>query len=252
MSFEACAQIVERGDPDRFQAMLAAPVEMRRAMAAVFAFNIEVSRAPWVTQEPMIAEMRLQWWRDALEEIGDAKKVRTHEVTTELAAVLTPEAASLLDQLVEARRFDIERVPFANWSDFERYLRDTSGRLMGALGLCTKATPDAQSLIDYGGAAGLANWFRGYAQLKAQGGSGLPDDTPEVLAERATLALDAMGRTARHIPKAAYPIVRTSWPAAGILRTAAGKPSAIINGGLHNSEFRRRAGLMWRVLTNRI
>lgn len=64
MSFDAdltaCAGLVERGDPDRFRAVMAVPVAARRILFPIFAFNIEVSRAPWVTQETVIAEMRLQ------------------------------------------------------------------------------------------------------------------------------------------------------------------------------------------------
>ena len=76
MSFDACAALVERGDPQRFRAAMAAPPEARRVLFPLYAFNVEVARAPWVTQEPMIAEMRLQWWRDALEEIAMGGRVR--------------------------------------------------------------------------------------------------------------------------------------------------------------------------------
>ena len=66
----ACAAMVERADPWRFRAAMAAPVETRKLLFPLYAFNVEVARAPWVTQETMIAEMRLQWWRDALEEVA--------------------------------------------------------------------------------------------------------------------------------------------------------------------------------------
>ncbi|MBT6544979.1 MAG: squalene/phytoene synthase family protein, partial [Rhodobacteraceae bacterium] len=66
----ACAALVERGDPARFLAVMAAPVQAREVLFVLFAFNLEVARAPWVTQQPMIAEMRLQWWCDALDEIA--------------------------------------------------------------------------------------------------------------------------------------------------------------------------------------
>ncbi|TNF18762.1 MAG: phytoene synthase, partial [Rhodobacteraceae bacterium] len=61
--WQACAAIVEKGDPDRFASAMAAPVAARARLFPLYAFNLEVARAPWVTQEPMIAEMRLQWWR---------------------------------------------------------------------------------------------------------------------------------------------------------------------------------------------
>ncbi|MGR3292111.1 MAG: squalene/phytoene synthase family protein, partial [Paracoccaceae bacterium] len=66
MSFERCAEIVLNGDPDRFLATMAAPVAKRGALFAVYAFNVEVTRAAWASAEPMICEIRLQWWLDAL------------------------------------------------------------------------------------------------------------------------------------------------------------------------------------------
>ena len=62
MTVAACAAIVQRADPDRFLAVMAAPVAVRARLFPLFAVNVEVARAPWVTQEPLIAQMRLQWW----------------------------------------------------------------------------------------------------------------------------------------------------------------------------------------------
>ena len=108
----ACAALVERGDPTRFLAVMAAPVQARQVLFALFAFNLEVARAPWVTQQQMLAEMRLQWWCDALDEIAAQKPVRRHEVVTPLAALIDSQAAVLLRDLVTARRWDIYDEPF--------------------------------------------------------------------------------------------------------------------------------------------
>ena len=64
-----CANLVRRGDYDRFLAIMSAPIKKRGALFIIFAFNLEVVRAPWVTKEPMISEMRLQWWLDSINEI---------------------------------------------------------------------------------------------------------------------------------------------------------------------------------------
>ena len=66
MTLAACAAMVARGDPDRFLAVMAAPVTVRARLLPLYAFNLEVARAPWVTDEALIAEMRLQWWRDVV------------------------------------------------------------------------------------------------------------------------------------------------------------------------------------------
>ena len=43
----ACAKLVERGDPLRLRAVMAAPSDLRPALFTLFAFNLEVARAPW-------------------------------------------------------------------------------------------------------------------------------------------------------------------------------------------------------------
>ena len=117
-SWIRCAEIVEQGDPVRFSAAMASPLAARKVLFPLYAFNIEVSRAPWLTKEPMIAEMRLQWWRDVLEEIAQEKPVRAHEVSTALAGVIDPKGAEALDALVAARRWDIYDEAFEDPAHF--------------------------------------------------------------------------------------------------------------------------------------
>ena len=45
MSLDACARLVERGDPDRFRVAMAAPPSAREALFPLYAFNLEVARA---------------------------------------------------------------------------------------------------------------------------------------------------------------------------------------------------------------
>jgi len=66
VSINACAALVEAGDPDRFLAAMAAPADVRGRLFVLYALNLEVAKAPFVTKEPMIAEMRLQFWRDVV------------------------------------------------------------------------------------------------------------------------------------------------------------------------------------------
>lgn len=70
-------------DPARFFAVLFAPPDRREALAALHGFAIEIARAGQVTREPLIAELRLTWWREVLD--GAA---RAHEVAAPLAVAL--------------------------------------------------------------------------------------------------------------------------------------------------------------------
>ena len=81
----SCAETVHSGDPMRFLSAMTADGADRDALMVLYAFNVEVARAPWVTEEPMIAEMRLQWWIDAVGEIFTGATVRRHQVVTPLA-----------------------------------------------------------------------------------------------------------------------------------------------------------------------
>ena len=88
-----CAKLVQSRDPIRFRAAMAAPLPLRTRLFTLFAFNIEMSKAAWASKEPMIAEMRLQWWYDALDEIAKGGLVRRHYVITPLALAITPDQA---------------------------------------------------------------------------------------------------------------------------------------------------------------
>ena len=84
-----CASLLQKSDPQRFRSIMAAPEKLRPYYFVIFAFNVEISRAPYITKEPMIAEIRLQWWLDTLDEIIGEKAVRKHSVATPLSKYLS-------------------------------------------------------------------------------------------------------------------------------------------------------------------
>lgn len=253
MSFDACAGIVERGDPERFLAIMAGPVDARRTLFPIVAFNVEVARAPWVTQEPMIAEMRLQWWRDALEEIASDGQVRRHEVVTPLAEVLTPKQARDLDRLVAMRRWDIYSDPFEDAAHFDAYLGATAADLMI---VAAQALGDASAEVvrGFGWGVGLANWLRAVPDLEARGRVPMVDGRPEavqLLAKRGiALIREARARRAAVSAKA-RPALLMGWQAEQILRRAAAHPKAVQNGTLATSQARAKLGLMVKSATGR-
>ena len=227
----ACARIVEKGDPLRFRTVMAAPVASRAPLFALYAFNVEVARAPWVTQEAMIAEMRLQWWRDALEEIAEGRKVRSHEVTTPLAAHLGTETAAMLDQLVAARRWDIYRDAFEDEAHFDNYLNETAGHLMWAAAKVLGAPETAESGVrSLAFGAGVAAFLRAVPALVDAGRIPLLDGTGAGLR---ALAGRAEARLVR--PKVPTAARAALWPAVGAratLRQVIRDPMAVADGRL--------------------
>jgi len=60
---------VKRRDPERAKFAALAPARERRAILALLAFDLEVSRISHLVHEPTLALIRLQWWKDGVAEI---------------------------------------------------------------------------------------------------------------------------------------------------------------------------------------
>ncbi len=249
----ACAALVERADPDRFRAAMAAPVAARGVLFPLYAMNVEVSRAPWVTQEPMIAEMRLQWWRDALAEIAGGGPVRRHEVVTPLAGVVAPDRAAVLDGLVEARRWDIYRDAFEDEAAFSEHIDRVSGDLMW-VAAASLGRAEEGVVRDYAWAAGVASWLRAIPELEARGRIPLLDGTEAGVRRLAEEGLERLARArARRdaVSAAARPALYPGWQAEHVLKQAAREPARVAAGALGVGAFRSAAALMRVAATGR-
>ncbi len=247
----ACAELVRRGDPERFLAAMAAPVEARKALFPIYAFNVEVARAPWVTHEPMIAEMRLQWWRDALAEIRGGGTVRRHEVVTPLAGLLDAEGADLLDQLIEARRWDISREAFSNAAHFTTHLEHTAGHLM-LVAARALGPVDAALIREAGYAHGLAGWLRAVPALERAGRVPLVDGRAAAVKALAGEGLERLkhARAMRgSVSAAARPALLPLWQTSAILRRAWRDPARVAEGRLDSAPALSRLRLMARAAT---
>ncbi len=181
--------LVRRADPDRFFTALFAPADRREALFTLYAFNHEAARAREATTEPMMALIRLQWWREVVEGAR-----RPHEVATPLAALLAAGAldASELLAVLEAR----ERTEFATVAEWREWLLAGAGSLAVAGGRLLGVAP-AGRLRELGAGYGAAGVLRSVAALAHHGQCLLPADeldldgfTPEhVLAKPADPAL---------------------------------------------------------------
>ena len=248
----ACAAIVERGDPWRFRGVMAAPVSARSVLFPLYAFNVEVARAPWVTQEPMIAEMRLQWWRDVCEEIAEGRPVRRHEVATPLAEVIGPEDARLLDALVAARRWDVYRDAFEDEAHFSQYLDRTAGNLMWVAAR-SLGEADEDVVRGAGFALGVAGWLCAIPALEAAGRVPLLDGTSEGvrrLAREAQDRLRAARRGRGRVSAAARAALLPVGLADRVLAAAVAEPAAVAEGRLPDPVAADRS-LWWRALSGR-
>ncbi|MDX8353442.1 squalene/phytoene synthase family protein [Cognatiyoonia sp. IB215182] len=245
MSLHACAQLVEKADPERFSATMAAPVSAREILFPLYAFNVEVSRAPWVTEEPMIAEMRLQWWRDALEEIANAGAVRKHEVVDALASVLDAEAARCLDLLVQARRWDIYKDAFEGPEHLDEYLDATSGHLMWTAARLL-GPAEEKPVRKFAYAVGVANLFRAAPELEARSRKPLVDGTTNgvyALAKKGIAGLSYARGARRAVSHKASAALLSGYRAGPVLRQVYRDPAGVARGLPETNPLRDRLRL---------
>ncbi|MGB3406897.1 MAG: squalene/phytoene synthase family protein [Jannaschia sp.] len=248
----ACASLLQSGDPARFRAVMAAPVDLRAKLFPLYAFNLEVARAPWVTQEPLIAEMRLQWWRDALEEIADGGKVRRHEVVTPLAATLDADGARALDGLVEARRADIEKGAPPDRGAVVAYIDATAGTLLWTAARLAGAQ-SVNGIRHAGRAQGLAAFLSAVPDLLAKGHHALPHGDPETemaaLAETGLAALTAARECS--VPRQARPVLAVMAGVDAKLRRIRAAPAAALDGLSDAPALSQSLRTAWIVSTGR-
>jgi len=192
-------ELVRRVDPERWLASrFVADPARRRTLIALYGLNHELARAPEAASQPLIAEMRLTWWREAVDEIFEGRPVRAHPVAQALAEAAREAGLPRepLEALAEARLRDVDGWPLGP-EEVEPYVDATAGRLMALAvrALAPEADPHAiRGAARAWGLAGLARLGR------------LPADwTAEDVGRRVEEALGAARRELPALPVAAFP-----------------------------------------------
>ena len=245
----ACADLVQRGDPDRFRAVMAAPVDARAQLFPLYAFNLEVARAPWVTQEPLIAEMRLQWWRDVVENAASGA-ARAHEVAGPLHDLIRDFGlpVDVMDKLIAARRWDIHREPHESSDGLSAYLEDTGAGLMWLSARSLGAPDVAEGPVRaFGWATAAAMYIRAVPELETRGRQPLPDGlATRDLGQMGLEKLAEARRSRRLVPTEVAPALLAGWQTEGVLRqVVAGRTSPEL------PEIGKRWRLLWQAISGR-
>src|SRR5207302_2099716 len=107
------AALVRRHDRDRYQTALFAPAERREALFALYAFNYEIARVREIVSEPMLGQIRLQWWREVIAAVFAGEPPRRHQVVLPLTDAIREFRLSraLLEELIDSRERDLDAAP---------------------------------------------------------------------------------------------------------------------------------------------
>lgn len=127
-----CLEMVRKDDGDRYFAALFAPRDAQAGLFALFAFNQEVAKTRETVSEPMLGEIRLQWWQEALDGLSEGR-VREHPVVQALAEIPgLPAVLPLMAEVLEARRQDMYDEGLADFAALEAYADGVGGALSEA------------------------------------------------------------------------------------------------------------------------
>lgn len=157
--------LVRRVDPDRWlSSRFIGDAQLRADVIALYAYDHELARAPKVASNPSLGEIRLAWWREALDEIYEGRHVRHHPTAQALADVVRRRGLPRepLEAMIDARYRELDASPMED-DEAVAWARDTAG-LAAELALrVLDANADAAAARPAGAAWALAR--RGLAAL---------------------------------------------------------------------------------------
>lgn len=172
-------------EPDRYLAALAAPAEAHDDLIVLAAFAAEIRRVPRLVHDPLVGEIRLTWWREAIEALARGEPAG-HPLADALAPPLRQGHFPVprLTAFIDAMAFDLSPTPFADEQAREVYLAKTEGVLFR---LALARLGDASDEATIRSAATAYGLARGALAL----------DTPAPLVTEADL--DGTGQKIRHL-----------------------------------------------------
>ncbi|KAL7626359.1 hypothetical protein AAE478_003131 [Parahypoxylon ruwenzoriense] len=133
-----CVAQLRQSDYDSYLIRNVLPQSRRDAYDALRAFNLELVRLPELVSHPTIGKVRMQFWRDAVNNTFAGKPPREpimillHKVVSELAETGgTPSSIKFwLLRLISTREKYMDNRPFASLASLEEYAENTYATLM--------------------------------------------------------------------------------------------------------------------------
>ena len=155
--------LIRRVDPDRWlTSRFIADPAARADVIALYAYDHELARARRVGSTALLAEIRLTWWREVLDEIFEARAVRRHPAAEALADVVrrrglprAPLEAMVDGQIDTLELATLDAEAAVRWADA------TQGSAARLAALVLDPATDAAAAASAGRAWGLALAGRG-------------------------------------------------------------------------------------------
>jgi phytoene synthase len=178
----------------------------RLRLVGLYWLDLELSRAGRVAT-PLAGEIRLAWWREAIETAAAGGGSSPMSLTA--LGAISPRLAAALAALVEGRHADLEPRPFEDESALEAYLDAVDGSLLTS-GCEILAAGSPVALTATARTVGLARLLRRHPDVrsdwrpKSWGAEDRALDARRV-AERLEAWRPAVRQEMRSLPTAAFP-----------------------------------------------
>ncbi|MEM1345172.1 MAG: squalene/phytoene synthase family protein [Pseudomonadota bacterium] len=261
------AALVRAQDEALFATALFAPEPGRARLLTLYAFDVELSRAALPARRgdtgPMIALMRLQFWRDTVEDAFAGAPPRAHEIAAPLHALIASGglAREAIEALLDAYEREITsaaelEVAFDAWAE-QRF-----GVLVGLAGQALGAETQAVAVLA-GQALARAFVLRNAGAMMAAGATVPGLGRRALLSERtaaeavpafAQAGLDALANARaqrKALARKATPALLPLWRAEHDLHAALAAPKRVGDGLPTPPKIARALGLGWRTLSGR-
>jgi phytoene synthase len=163
--YEFSLSALRDSDRDRYLACLLSPPDKRGSLSALYAFHAEIARIRDLVREPLPGEIRLQWWRDVLDD-PSGKGGEGHPLAEALQACIKVHKlpVSVLQNMIDARIFDLYDDPMESRSSLEGYAGETASALIQLASLILDPAKAPQS-ASAAGHAGVAQTIAGLLLL---------------------------------------------------------------------------------------
>ena len=176
LSVDGCANLLLRGDREKFLATTFTPIRVRRVLFPIFAFNLEMSRIAWEASDPALAEIKLKWWENELFKIFDTGNSHKHEILNALSDVilLNKLPLDLFLAIIDARRFDIYYEPHDSLANQIVYIDKIFASLLELAyrGVVEEIDDHSITVVrNFGFALGVANLMTATPNLISKGKS---------------------------------------------------------------------------------
>jgi len=206
---------------DRYLAALLAPSAVREDLLVLAAFAGEIGRIAGYVSEPMIGRIRLQWWREALDQEPATGNPIAEGVRSLIARL--PESRTHFAGAIDAREHELDATFPASDTEFDAHLVATEGAMFSlAMRICGDLLPDPGIAASAGRSYGIA---RTLVEL------------PALLAQRRLLLPRTLLQSSAIPPEALYDDIAVRHPShpqlmqmTGVLATRARAATAALRG----------------------